>query len=398
MWRAYTLDTMSGQIGIPIDIPNLSWSVSVSNSSLSTTRDKGVAEGTLGGLELPWTAIPCESQAERARQLASYKRSLALMWESDGERIPVVVGAIGSRTDRWLDTSFSLVSLLDLLGQRILIDEGAFGKGNPNGTTTRDIVYRNLSLRAIASDMGRRCTDAKPSGALPIDWQYVGEAGTHSRTYYGFNVGNNSLSKLLGEITNVINGPDIQFKPYITSDGAHVRHRLEMGTDASPALEQQGLVQTLTFFPGGGTIEDIEVAHLAPTMRVYGYGAGQDKAQLGHLAEDRTLLTGRDPWPIVEESHGFTNDANLDLLTRHTRARLESLSVPVCQVTGSIWLDDPHTPGIESIWPGQVAQLAIEGHPGLPDGTYEMRVMELSGDSSPQVKVTFDVMPDPWEA
>lgn len=398
MWRAYTLDTMSGQIGIPIDIPNVSWSLSISNSSLSTTRDKGVGEGSAGGLELPWTAIPCDTQEERLRQLASYKRSIALMWESDGERTPVVVGAIGSRTDRWLDTSFSLVSLLDLLDQRILIDEGAYGKGSPNGTTTRDIVYRNLSLRAIASDMGRRCTDNKPAGTLPIDWSYIGEAGKHQRTYYGFNVSNNSLAKLLGEITNVLDAPDLQFRPYITADGNHVRHALEMGTDAHPALDQTGVVQTLTFYPGGGTIEDIEVAHLAPTMRVYGYGAGQDKGQLSYLAEDRTLLEGRDPWPLVEEAHGFTDDANLDLLSRHTRARLAALSVPVCQVTGYVWLDDPHTPALESLWPGQVAQLATSGHPGLPDGTYEMRIMELSGDSSARVKVTFDVMADPWEA
>ena len=41
-WRAYVVDTISGQIMCPIDLPNFSWSVSVADSSLSTTKSKGV--------------------------------------------------------------------------------------------------------------------------------------------------------------------------------------------------------------------------------------------------------------------------------------------------------------------------------------------------------------------
>ncbi|MBQ9005367.1 MAG: hypothetical protein IJ092_03220 [Atopobiaceae bacterium] len=397
MWRCYTMDTMSGALGVPIDIPSMGWTVSISDCSLSTTRDKGVAGYTSGGLELPWTAVPGASREARARELASMRRSIVLMWEEGGERIPVVVGAIGPRVDRWLDTSFELVSMLDLLDMRILVDEGSFGKGSPTGTTTKDIAYRSMSLRGIASDMGRRCTDSKPGGTLPIDWTYVGETGRHDRTYYGYNVSNNSLAKLLEEITNVQGGPDMQLRPYL-ADETHVRHRLEMGTDAHPALDQAGVVQTLTSFPGGGTLENVEVAHLGPVMRVYGYGAGQDKAMLCSLAEDRTLLEQRDPWPLVEEAHGFTDDSNLDLLSRHSRARLAASSRPVCQVSGDIWLDDARTPGLSDFWPGQLVNVAIEGHPGLPDGSYEMRLMEMSGDQSSQARLTFDVMPDPWEA
>ena len=54
--------------------------------------------------------------------------------------------------------------------------------------------------------------------------------------------------------------------------------------------------------------------------------------------------------------------------------------------------------GLSTIWPGQVVDLAIEGHPGMPDGTYRLRVMEMSGDQSSKVDVTFDPIIDPWEA
>ena len=34
----------------------------------------------------------------------------------------------------------------------------------------------------------------------------------------------------------------------------------------------------------------------------------------------------------------------------------------------------------------------------MPDGTYRLRVMELAGDQSSKVDVTFDPIIDPWEA
>lgn len=397
MWRCYLADTMSGQLAEPIDIPSFSWTTSISDSSMSTTRDKGAGAYEASGLELPWTAVPGATQAARHRAIASYRRSIVLMWEDAAGRVPVVVGAVGPRLDSWLDTSFELVSMMNLLGQRIVVAEGAYGKGNPNGTTTADLAFGNRSLRAIASEIGQAATGDKPGGYLPIDWPYKGEGGKHQRTYFGHNAQNNDYAKLLGAMTNVMGGPDAQLRPYL-ADETHVRHRLEMGTDASPELAQTGLVRTLTAFPGGGTLEEVSVAHTAPVMRVYAHGAGQDKAQLGYLAQDLTLVQQSDPWPLIEETASFTDDEKLSILQSHAQARLAAASRPLAQVTGSIWLDDPATPSITEIWPGQIVSVSIQGHPGLPDGTYDMRLMEMRGDQTSRVGVTFDPILDPWEA
>lgn len=397
MWRCYLADTMSGQLAEPIDIPSFTWSNSISDSGMSTTRDKGAGAYEASGLHLPWTAVPGADQAARQRAIASYRRSIVLMWEDDAGRVPVVAGAIGPRLDTWLDTSFDLVSMMNLLGQRIVVAEGVYGKGSPTGTTTRDLAYSGRSLRAIASEIGQAATGDKPGGYLPIDWSYIGEAGKHQRTYFGHNAQNNDYAKLLDAMTNVLGGPDAQLRPYL-ADETHVRHRLEMGTDASPELNQTGLVRTLTAFPGGGTLEEVSVAHTAPVMRVYAHGAGQDKAQLGYLAQDLTLVRRRDPWPLIEETASFTDDEKLSILQSHAQARLAACSRPLAQVTGSIWLTDPATPSITEMWPGQIVNVDIEGHPGLPDGTYEMRLMEMRGDQSSRVEVTFDPILDPWEA
>ena len=40
----------------------------------------------------------------------------------------------------------------------------------------------------------------------------------------------------------------------------------------------------------------------------------------------------------------------------------------------------------------------LRGHPSMPDGTYRMRLMEMSGDSGDDVELTFDAIEDPWYA
>ena len=68
-WVAYLYDTVSGQLAQEIDIPSFTWSMTVSDSSFSTTKDKGVGDDEVSGLELPWSQIPGDDPAARAAAL-----------------------------------------------------------------------------------------------------------------------------------------------------------------------------------------------------------------------------------------------------------------------------------------------------------------------------------------
>lgn len=48
-----------------------------------------------------------------------------------------------------------------------------------------------------------------------------------------------------------------------------------------------------------------------------------------------------------------------------------------------------------SFWPGERMEIALDGFPGMNDGIYQTRLMQMSGDETAQVKLTFDVMTDP---
>lgn len=393
-WRAYLGDTMTGLVGAPIDLPNFSWSVSVSDSSLSTTKDKNVGADTVSSLTVPWAAVPGDTPTLRSAALAPARRSIVLCRDlGDGTLgVPILWGAIGPRRDSWLDTSFDLDSALTLLDSRYMVREGVYGAGD--ASTSPDQIYLSgLSLRGIASEVGHQCTNAKPAGALPIDWTYRGEPGDHERTYEAFNIANLSGKAIFEKLANVLGGPDMQFRPYL-ADPQHVRLAFLAGSDADVVLGQS-VVHSLRLFPGGGDLQDATLDHAGPIMRVYGSGSGTDAAQITHLSADLALAQLGDPWPLVEATFADSDADDADLLARDTEARLAANCRPLMQLSGTLDCSDEHTPQPGEFWPGEVFEVSIDGFPTLPGGVYPMRLMEMSGDQTSRVKLVFDVMDNP---
>ena len=386
MWNSYICDTISGLMITPIDLQSFSWHMSVSDSSLSTNTKRNIGEDGLSQISLPWASVPSNTPEGRNSILYPMKRSIVLMWDDT----PVIFGTIGYRVDSEDCTDFSLLSIQDILSSRYLVRENVFGKSY-GGTTNDTISYNNMSLRGIAADIIRKCTREKPSGVLPIDTQYDGETGNHQRTYYGYNVSNNAADKLLNEITNVQDGIEMRFVPY--KKGNNIRLRFEAGTDSEHELVNSNAKRTLTWFSNGrGLIEELKVSNIGPSMRVYGTGAGQDDSTLCHLAQDLSLCQTRDPWPIVESVVSDTSWDNIDLLRRHSEGTLESSKYPLCQIKGSVHINDFEDQFMGMVWPGDLIDIDIRDHPSLPDGIYTTRILRMEGDSTDKVSLTFSVM------
>jgi hypothetical protein len=393
MWNAYIFDTMTGRIDVPIDIPSFSWDLTVSSSSLSISSDKGTGKADASGLKLPWSAIPADNQGARNKMLAPYRRSIILCYVSpDGKDYPVVGGMIGPRTDTWEDTSFDLVSIMDFMANRLIVREGVFGKAR-GGTTTDVISYNNMSLRGILADIGTLCTHGKPGGQLPIDWNYNDEKGSHQRTYPGYNVQNQDFESVATKIANVNGGPDITFRPYFY-DTNHIRWSFLAGSDSIPYLDSPGIRPTFQAFPGGGSLDEVSIDMATPFMRTYVTGSGSDDATLCVLAQNLKLSTSADPWPLVEETYSSTDDDNLSILTQHANGRLAAGDTARFQLSGKWNAGDTNAPKPGMIWPGQTVMVQLSGHPTVPDGDYLMRIMEMSGDQSQSIDVTFDTMTD----
>lgn len=402
-WRHYLYQAMSGELGAPIDLPAFSWKVGVSDSSLATCKDKDAGDYESDGLTVPWTEIPGADYARKRLNVATGRRGVVSLWRDVtmppamlGR--PIVGGVIGVRNDTAQDTSFAVQSLLSVLESRYLVREGRYAAG-PNHTSPDVIRFDGMSYRGIASEIGYLCTQAKPGGYMPVDWSYRGERGSRARAYEAWDIQNLSCRKLFDNLSNVLEGPDMQFRPYLTDDGTHVRYRFVAGSDAEQYLGQH-VIHQLAYHPAGGTIGELTVDHLAPVMRVYSSGTGQDKAQKCAFAQDLSLVErSNDPWPLVEMTYSDSDTDTYDVLLAHARSVLKANGRPLMQIKGVVHADDADDMGnpllpLGSYWPGELFDLHISGYAPLPDGTYRTRLMEMSGDESDRVELVFDVMED----
>lgn len=403
VWRSWIFETMTGIIHAPIDLPKFAWSVDVSDSSLATLKDKGVGDLDLSGVTVPWSAVPGDTMQAKRRILTPDRYGLLLAWASQHDidmgllGKPVVAAAIGMRTDTAFDTSFSLTSPMGMLERRYLVREGRYGTGK-NGTSPDTIRLTGLSYRGIASEIGYLCTDAKPSGTLPIDWTYRGEKGSRTREYAAWDIQNNSGRKLLTDLSNILGGPDMQFRPYLP-DQSHVRFQFLAGSDTEIYLGQREL-HALTYDPPAGSLDDLTVDHLGAVHRVYASGSGTDAAQITALAEDLEPLSKAGAnWPLSETTYSDSDTDNLAVLKQHARGVLEANGTPLMQITATVDAADTDMAGSQifplgDIWPGERVDLNIRNYAPLPDGVYHARLMRMSGDDGDKITIVFDVMED----
>lgn len=220
--------------------------------------------------------------------------------------------------------------------------------------------------------------------------------------YKDYNVGSHSCRQILDAIAASDNGPDLQFRPYL-ADNQHIRFRLLGGSDASIYLNQDRVL-SLDSAPYGGTLENLHADWAAPYMRVYATGAGQGKSMICDLEQDLTLVQrGHDPWPLRETTISDSSALAWTTLASAARGRLQANSRPVAQFTGELHANDTDSMGnvlhpLGSFWPGEMFHVAIEGFPDWPDGTYNMRLMEMSGDQTDKVTLKFDPIIVPTES
>lgn len=404
-WAVYTTDAKTGLLEDQIDIPNISWSVDVNDSGLSSTPARKVGQDSVQNVTIPWNAIPGNSQQARYDMLMPGAKGLALFWQTTTDiatgRIgtPVVWGVITNRTDAWDSTSVSVSSVYSLLANRYVVRPDFY----KDGTSTDTLTFSGMTMRGIASEVGWLCTNAKQGGELPVDWTYRGEkhvrrgsenANTHTRSYTAWDIANLSGQKVLDDLETDLAGVDMQWRPYLTNDGYYVREKFVAGTDENRYLGQN-MTHGLAVFRGGGNFENMTVSYMQPVTRVYATGSGSDKTTMTAKAEN-LAMTGGQTGLILMETYMADSDAkDVKTLKGFASAELSAQDIPLMQVKGEIHFDDPQTPAPGSIWPGEVVDVNVQDHPALPDGSYRMRLMQMTGDASDKATLTFDTMAVP---
>ncbi|MFR0558092.1 hypothetical protein ACLUWO_04305 [Pseudoscardovia radai] len=400
-------DAQTGILREPIDLGRASWSLTVGDSSLSTIKNRQVGKDEVKDVDVPWSAIPGNTQQDRWHAIEPQRRAIVAFARTSGDiragsiGTPFLYGVISGLSCDWTSVTITVSSVYSLLADRYCVPEGGYGEQRARGV----LSWSGMTYRGIASEVGWQCTDAKPGGLLPVDWQYRGERHTridgedatlHTRTYQAWNVANLSGKDILDKIAGLSDGPDMQWRPYLTADGTRVRTRFLAGSDTDPSLPQPAVPPYWSVMPRGGTLENVSVEWAMSYQRVYATGSGQDAETLTSLAEDMGMPGAVPGYVMRETSYSDTDADQYDALRSASRARLDAQSRPIMQMSGEYDLDDPGTPQLGSVWPGMRCVVDMQGHPCLPDGEYDMTLMEMSGDGGSRVKVLFDVATVPW--
>lgn len=266
-WRAYMIRTTTGELGAqlhPVDgsweIPlngTESWKIKVSVEDLEGVDRAWYTEG-IGGVLITWTV--------------------------DGKEIPWVAGPVtqwDAETDGFLE--YSGGGIREWYARLVI------------GT---DLRVRNKSLGHIMWLIAKQA-ELKPGGGPPIYDATPDPLGRgHERNYMAWDLANGGMDKRMSELSAVINGPDVMFRPEWAND-AHTRIRWGCyhGTSQSARI-QSPTVHVFDTTAAYGSLSSVEVRTSSSFLvsRVWATGAGSGAGTMIARAEDHSLVSAGFPF------------------------------------------------------------------------------------------------------
>lgn len=264
----------------------------------------------------------------------------------------------------------------------------AFGPGATSEIgSTIPPANRNLSLHTIAKRLMQIITTAS-AGDLPIVYP-ADIAGDAVRTYPGYDLA--YVGQRLTELTQVIDGPEIEFRPEFVDEVSkqQVRWRMRIGNTrlgnlGFPHAFDYGKALTDLTYDMDGTLRG---------TRDFERGNGMNRDLVTGFY-DSALPTSYDPAAILLERIGgdHTSTSDPGVLNGWAQAAvLNNLSVsPDLKATVRIPGDDgqgnvTRSPILTTVEAGDNCVAQIKRHPRIPDGLIGLRIAGANSTAKSQI-------------
>lgn len=359
MWTAHLYQTTTGIIGPKLAYASMSWSAELNGTE---TISLGLRKSDLPVVNLSlW--------------LSAWWAGVVLMWND----APIVAGPLLTRPSESIDSvSINCGGIRSILARRVVVKEDSMST-----IASSNINYSNLSYGTIAQRVVT-AAQQKSAGQLPISFPLPEESGTHERNYRGFNLQNIYCDDILDKLSNVIDGPDIMFRPRLLRDN-QLTFDMWHGTNKDPRIAQR-YVPTWDTTPARGQVSDMTVNYTGSyqASRVFSTGAGQDEGLLITKSEDTSML--QRGYPLLESVINRGSSENINTVRGYGDAHLQANRDALLEVQITVQGDDLTPFG--SFWPGDLANIVTKGWLSIPDGITPMRVLSITGNGGSSMKVS----------
>lgn len=271
--------------------------------------------------------------------------------------------------------------LWTLLNRRLVIDP-AYPLAPTSSTAllnlaTGDLNYGPTSLLTIAKSLvSDSCT--RSGFSLPIDYP-TSTSGTSVRNYPIYDFA--PVGQRLKELTQVESGPDIDFAPYFDpSNPGYIRFQMRIG---SPTLTSSGVPLVWDYGTGLRSVS-IDSDGSAMVSGVFARGNGSERASLVAYDQDLTLVTVG--WPATELVVSFSSVTDGATLQGHATGAKNLYRTPVELWSAVVRADQ--LPQLGTYQPGTLATFNMQGHPWVPDGGYQQRLLGFTqGPATTEVRL-----------
>lgn len=250
---------------------------------------------------------------------------------------------------------------------------------------------RDLSLHTIAKRIVQTIEGAA-GGDLPI--VYPDDiAGAAQRTYPGYDLA--SPGQRLTDLTGVIGGPEIEFRPSFVDDTTRqfIQHTMRIGNDQDPvALGHLGNLSFAQAWDYGKALVKLDISRDGSnkSTRDFERGNGLNRdIVVGFYDSPISASPGSLLLETVGSSH--TSSDNKTELNGYAQSAVvtNAMSTPTFTAEVRIQGDDQQgrltrSPNLASMENGDNFVSHVTGHRRLTDGTYYFRIINMSQGSTTQ--------------
>jgi hypothetical protein len=271
--------------------------------------------------------------------------------------------------------------LLHLFTKRVLLNKD-WVEGQSIATPVADLSYNNLTLRNIAKLIVENDLD-RPDHDLPIVLPGDDPASTHERNYKGYDLA--SVSERLLQLTQVINGPEIEFRPVFVDPQTKLAIQWEMRV-GSPRL---GMLSGNHAWDYGSALSHLDYDRdgSQQSMAHFQKGSGSERALLSAYQDDRHLLD-LDLYPYPELETVGTDTTSVEdgnVLQERADGYVATHGRAIVTWDATVRIDgtdgqgrDTQSPTVDLVNLGDTALFQVYNHRRILDGKYYRRILGMT--------------------